>query len=94
MATKSDKFINQVTSGRWILSIIAGIAFFVFSITVSYVIIKTFDAFKPETLIAMFSSLLLVIQSVYKDYFAKLDRSNGNADTNGDSTTTTTTLKP
>ena len=78
MATIKEKIANQVTSARWILTVLAGIAFLVFAFTVSYVICRTYTQFKPETLIAMFSALLLVIQGCYKDYFSRGDRQNNN----------------
>lgn len=76
---KTDRLVGQLSSGRWILTVLAGWAFFGFAICLSYVILKQRTEFKPETLVAMFSALLLVIQGVYKDYFHK------NGDTNGDS---------
>lgn len=74
---KSDRVVSQMSSGRWILTVLAGAAFFVFSIAIAYVIVKQRIEFKPETLVAMFSALLLVVQSVYHLYF--------NKDGNGDS---------
>jgi len=68
---KFDRFVHQATSGRWILTVLAGASFFLFSIGLAYVIVKQRVEFKPETLVAMFSALLLVIQGVYKDYFSK-----------------------
>jgi len=76
---KAERFVNQATSGRWILTILAGTAFFAFSIGLTYVIVKQRVEFKPETLVAMFSALLLVIQGVYKDYFSK-NRDDGDED--------------
>jgi hypothetical protein len=77
---KSDRVVSQMSSGRWILTVLAGAAFFAFSIAIAYVIVKQHTEFKPETLVAMFSALLLVVQSVYHLYFNK----DGNGDSQGD----------
>ena len=69
--SKSERFVGQVTSGRWILTVLAGLSFFSFTLALSYVVLKQRAEFKPETLVAMFSALLLVVQGVYKDYFTK-----------------------
>lgn len=65
------RFSLQLSSGKWILTVLAGIAFSAFSMGLVYIMIKQRGDFKSETLVAMFSSLLLVIQGVYKDYFNK-----------------------
>jgi hypothetical protein len=64
-----QRITNQLTSGRWLLTVLAGLAFFAFAGALSYLIIKQRTEFKAETVVAMFSALLLVIQGVYKDYF-------------------------
>lgn len=84
ITTKSDRFINQTTSARWILTILAGVSFFAFSMAVAYVILKQRMDFKPETVIAMFSSLLLIIQGVYKDYFHKINGDANNSNSSND----------
>jgi hypothetical protein len=75
------RVIAQVTSGRWILTVLAGVAFAFLVAGITMVIIATKTQFKPETIVAMFSSVLLVIQGVYKDYFnrSRDDRENGSA---------------
>ena len=77
--TKGERFVAQATSGRWILTVLAGAAFFAFCISLAYVVVKQRVQFKPETIVAMFSAVLLVIQGVYKDYFQR-DRNGHNAD--------------
>lgn len=91
MATIGEKFINQLTSGRWLLTMLAGLAYFIFSVTVSYVIVKTYTQFKPETLVAMFSALLIIATGVYKDYFNKIRDGNGNDSENGNGRNNTPT---
>ena len=66
---KTERFVSQVTSGRWILTVLAGAAFFGFCVALCFIAVKERADFKPETIVAMFSALLLVIQGVYKDYF-------------------------
>ena len=73
---KMDRVVGQLSSGRWILTVLAGWAFFTFCMALGYVMVKQRTEFKPETLVAMFSALLLVIQGVYKDYFHKNGDSN------------------
>ena len=68
---KMERLVSQGTSGRWILTILAGFSFFIFAVSLSYVMLKQRTEFKPETLVAMFSSLLLVISNVFKEYFNK-----------------------
>ena len=77
--TKGDRLVSQATSGRWILTVLAGGAFFLFSFALALVFIKERADFKPETIVAMFSALLLVIQGVYKDYFNR-DRNGHHPD--------------
>ena len=78
--TKSiARVLGQMTSARWILAVMAGVAFVFFCGSVVITIISQRMEFKPETIIAMLGSLLLVIQGVYKDYFnAKSTESFGN----------------
>ena len=75
---KLDRLVSQGTSGRWLLTVLAGMSFAAFSIVLAYVIAKQRAEFKPETLVAMFSALLLVVQGVYKDFF------HNNGDTSSD----------
>jgi hypothetical protein len=77
---KMERVVTQSTSGRWILTVLAGWAFFAFCMVFGYVMVKQRMEFKPETLVAMFSALLLVIQGVYKDYFNKNGDGNGPVD--------------
>ena len=67
----SKRITTQFTSGRWLLTVMAGTSFLVFSLALAYIMYRQKIEFKPETIVAMFSSLLLVIQGVYKDYFYK-----------------------
>ena len=69
--TKTDRFVTQTTSGRWILTVIAGISFLIFSIATAYCVIKRRNDIDTGALITMVMSLLLVVQSVYKDFFHK-----------------------
>lgn len=80
--TKGERFVSQATSGRWILTILAGGSFFLFCLALSLVVYKSRAQFKPETIVAMFSAVLLVIQGVYKDYFNR-DRNGKHPDENG-----------
>lgn len=70
MASKGEIVVNQISSGRWILTILAGISFLLFSMAVAYTIFKNKE-FKPETIVAMFSTVLVVIQNVFNNYFYK-----------------------
>jgi len=80
MMTKGDRFISQVTSGRWLLTVTAGAAFFGFALAVCWVIVSLRATLKPETIVGMFSALLLVIQGCYKDYFTRQDRNGKHPD--------------
>ena len=64
-----DRFVSQVTSGRWILTVLAGLAFFAFCLMLVVMGIMLRSQFKAETIVSMFASLLIIIQGVYKDYF-------------------------
>ena len=66
-----QRLASQFSSGRWLLTVTAGLAFLSFSLATAYVILKQRAEYKPETIVAMFSGLLLLIQGVYKDYFYK-----------------------
>lgn len=84
--TKLDRVLSQVFSGRWILTVLAGLSYAAFTTAVCYAMYKNPEQFKAETLVAMFSALLLIAQGVYKDYFnrpTEKDNVNGNGDGNG-----------
>lgn len=71
-----SKVLSQVTSARWILTVMAGAAFLLFSIAVFSALIAQKAKVEQETLVAIFGSLLLVIQGVYKDYFNRSREDN------------------
>jgi high-affinity Fe2+/Pb2+ permease len=78
--TKGERFVAQTTSGRWLLTVMAGIAFLAFSIAVCLVIYNIRTSIKTETIVSMFGMLMLVVQGVYKDYFNRQDRNDINPD--------------
>jgi hypothetical protein len=65
----SNRFIDQATSGRWLLTVMAGVAFGCFCLSICVVIISYRASFKPEAIVGLFGTLMLVIQGCYKDYF-------------------------
>lgn len=65
------RLIKQATSGRWLLTVMAGVAFLGLSLGVFIILISMRHSMKPETGVALFSSVLLIIQGVYKDYFRR-----------------------
>ena len=72
------RMIRQATSGRWLLTVMAGTAFLGLCLGVFIILVSMRHNMKPETAVALFSSVLLIIQGVYKDYFRR--------DTNGSHT--------
>lgn len=62
--TKSERFVSQATSARWILAVLAGLGFIGFTFTVSVILWSIRSTIKAEAAVAMFSALLLVIQGV------------------------------
>lgn len=64
-----SRVLGQITSARWLLAVMAGVAFVMFCVAVALTILAQKETFKPETVVALVGSLLLVIQGVYKDYF-------------------------
>ena len=69
-------------SGRWFLTIMAGISFLLFSIAVTFLLIMS-DLSK-EALVGVFATLAIVINTVFKDYFHQkqiADQVNGNGHT-------------
>ena len=84
MVTRNSKngermrLIKQASSGRWLLTVMAGTAFLGLCLGVFIIMVSMRHEMKPETAVALFSSVLLIVQGVYKDYFRR--------DTNGSHT--------
>jgi len=83
MMNAIDRFVSQATSGRWLLTVTAGIAFFLFCLATSAVLWSMRGKLEAETVVALFSALLLVIQGCYKDYFSRTDRNGKHPDEPG-----------
>jgi len=73
------RFISQATSGRWLLTLFAGAAFLMLVLATFLILVSMRHAMKPETAVALFSAVLLIIQGVYKDYFQR-DRNGKHQD--------------
>ena len=65
------RLIKQATSGRWLLTVMAGMAFLGLAFGVFVIMVSMRHQMKPETAVALFSAVLLIIQGVYKDYFRR-----------------------
>ncbi len=65
------RLVKQATSGRWLLTVMAGLAFLGLCMAVFIVLVCQRHELKPETAVALFSAVLLIIQGVYKDYFRR-----------------------
>jgi len=80
LVTKNSKngerarLISQASSGRWLLTVGAMLAFLGLSMGVFILLISARHQLTAATVVALFSNVLLIIQGVYKDYF----RRNGN----------------
>ena len=72
------RLIGQATSGRWLLTVGAMLAFLGLSLSVFILLVSSRHSIEPATAVALFSSILLVIQGVYKDYL----RRSGDGDNN------------
>jgi DMSO reductase anchor subunit len=73
-----SKIVAQVTSARWILTVLAGISFLLFSASVVIVIVHQRDKIEPALAVSMMANLLILVQSVYNMYFHRKDGGNGN----------------
>jgi len=65
------RLIKQTTSGRWLLTVGAMVAFLGLSFGVFIVLVSLRHQIKPETAVTLFCAVLLIIQGVYKDYFRR-----------------------
>jgi len=71
------RILSQVTSARWILTVLAGISFLLFCASVAIVIIHQRETIDNALAVSMMANLLILIQSVYNMYFNKKPE-NGN----------------
>lgn len=82
--TKSiERVLSQMTFARWILAVLAGIAFLFFCASLVVGIIAQREKLEVKDIMAMMGLLLLVIQGVYKDYFNSKRDEVAPAPTNG-----------
>ena len=79
-----SKILGQILSARWILAVLAGIAFLAFCAAITVAIVSQRMEFKPEVIVSVLGMLLLVIQGVYKDYFHRNRENEGSNNGNGD----------
>lgn len=84
-----DRVSLKLSSGRWMFTVVAAIAFFMFCDVVCKIIVKAADKLPDTTVVALFMFLAGIIQNIVKDYF-NMDRSdpengitNGNGNGNG-----------
>lgn len=95
-------FISKIQSGRFILTIVGAICFYIFSSMVCNILQAKMADMSIEDIIKILlpiiTPLIVVISNVFTFYFLKgPDGNNGNGNGNGhaeETTTTTTTLKP
>jgi len=67
------RILAQVTSAKWILTVLAGLSFLFFAASVVIVIIHQRDKIEPALAVSMMGNLLILIQSVYNMYFNRKD---------------------
>jgi len=72
-STSIGRILSQVTSAKWILTVLAGISFLMFSASVVIVIIHQRDKIDTALAVSMMGNLLILIQSVYNLYFNRKD---------------------
>lgn len=80
-----DRISVKLSSGRWIFTIVAAIAFFMFCNAICKILIAASEKLPDTTVVALFMFLAGIIQNITKDYF-NMDRSdpeNGNGNGNG-----------
>ena len=64
---KLERFVSQVTSGRWLLTQVAAVCLFMLVLSDCYVAIKHPDAKVPFSI----EGIMTLISSVFISYFAK-----------------------
>ena len=70
---------HKAMSGRWILTLVAGLVFLGCSAAVAVKMLTC--TFEGETLVAIFAVITNIIIMVFKDYFGRPDRDdNGNGE--------------
>lgn len=80
-----DRISQKLSSGRWVLTIVAAVAFFMFCDAVCKILVTAADKLPDTTVVALFMFLASIIQGVVKDYF-HMDRSDAeNSNDNGNS---------
>lgn len=72
--TKGERFTVQATSGRWLLTVTVGIVLFIFGLAVAMVIVTQRNKISDTVWMGLFANIMLIVQGVYKDYFARMDR--------------------
>lgn len=82
---KADRVVNQLTSGRWLLTIAAAICLLMFTATDCWAVYRgKTPPISPEAIVA-------IITMVFMAYFKNPKEGDANGD-NGDATLTTTML--
>lgn len=70
-----DRVSLKLSSGRWMFTVVAAVAFFMFCDAVCRIIVKAADKLPDTTVVALFMFLANIIQGVAKDYF-NIDRTD------------------
>lgn len=76
-------FIHQITSGRFILTIIASICFLRLVWTISELLISKAELLTANEILLFANGFYLIIQGVFFFYFNKRSFEQNNTDSNG-----------
>jgi hypothetical protein len=68
---KLDRITKQMSSGKWILTVLAGWSFVLFVIAICAIMWSRRTEFTAVILVGLFGQVMLVVQNVFKDYFSK-----------------------
>jgi len=85
-----QKLLAQITSGRWIVTVVAAICFVLLTHTLCTLMMAGKVVLEAATYVAIIMAVLNTISMVVTFYFQK-NRPDDNGNGNGDTTTTTTT---
>lgn len=80
-----DRISMKLSSGRWIFTLVAAVAFFMFCRVICKILVTAADKLPDTTVVALFMFLASIIQNIVKDYFNmdRTDVENGNSNGNG-----------
>jgi len=70
-----DRVSIKMSSGRWLFTVVAAAAFFMFCNVVCRILIKSAEKLPDTTIVALFMFLAGIVQNIVKDYF-NMDRSD------------------